>query len=57
MLAIFITWLPVGQQRAELGEIAAHVAVAAHAERHDMRFFVEGEFDHHVLGAAVDGRT
>ena len=41
------------QQRAELGEIAAHVAIAGEAERQDMRVLVERHLNDHVLCAAV----
>ena len=41
------------QQRAELREIAAHVAIAGQAQREDVRVLVERDFDHHVLRAAM----
>jgi hypothetical protein len=41
------------QQRAELGEIPAHIAIAGQAHREDVRVLVERNLDHHVLRAAV----
>ena len=53
MLTMFLVTLSVGSSGPKSGAIAAEIAVAGQPQRLDDARLVEGEFDRHVVVAAV----